>query len=329
MKKKIFVTGATGFVGTYLIDALLSAGSSVTAIYHSKHMKDESFSHNANINWIYGDIVHGSFEKELIGIDTVYHLAGSFSPGYSNSTLQQLLEINCDGTRNIANAAVATGVKRFILISSVAACEDSNNLIIDECNGKPKSAYGISKIMAEEALQQVADNKMSYISLRPTALFGEGHLGSIYELAKAIKQHKFFIIGNGKNHVNFQYIRDFIDILICIKGSKIIIDGTYVVADKSITLEELVHIISKNLHIYTKQAYVPFIAGYLAGFMLDVMGKTIRKQMPLSVNRVKAMTQDILYSTDKLEQYITLDFKYGVHKGLVKTLNWYQSQEIL
>lgn len=114
---------------------------------------------------------------------------------------------------------------------------------IDEESGVPVSAYGRSKKAAEQLLMEMAGNGFEVTVLRPTALFGENHLGSVYELAKLIDQGRFFLFGRGNGQTNFYYIRDFVDVLSAVQHDPRTFGQTFIAADESIALRELAFLI--------------------------------------------------------------------------------------
>ena len=325
----MLVTGASGFVGKHLIKTLLETEAVVTAIYHTKPLQDVTSESGGRITCVQADVTVDNLSKYMPGARTVYHLAGIFSPGSSDSTLQELCKVNVAGTVNVAHAAAASGVERFILVSSVAACEASDERLITEEKGAPVTSYGISKLRSEGALKKIAAGKMNYIILRPTALFGEDHLGSIYELARAIKRGRFILIGNGRNYVNFQYVQDFTDVLATVGSRAGIENEVYIAGDTPITLLQLVHCIRRELQLPLATFHIPKGLGLSLGFAFDLLAKVTHRPMPLSASRVRAMTRDVCYSSAKLRKQLPNDFRYGVRAGLARTLGWYESTGLL
>lgn len=148
------LTGASGFVGTQLLEALCSKGVFVQALSHKKAPHQ---SHQVQI--IEGSLKDGRGLADLVsGVDAVIHCGGLVAA----RSAQDFDAINAQGTLNIVKESQKAGVKRFLLISSLAAKIPS------------VSAYAHSKKKAEEALSLNTQITMGWDVIRPPALYGPG-----------------------------------------------------------------------------------------------------------------------------------------------------------
>ena len=147
---KLAVTGGTGFVGSHLLDAALAADHDVRAL--TRRPQPE----RAGVNWVHGSLDEpGSLRLLIEGADAVIHVAGAIkasdAAGFEHG--------NVAGTLAMLAAATATGVRRFIHLSSLAARE-------------PKlSLYGASKARAEDL---VTSSGLDWAIVRPPAVYGPG-----------------------------------------------------------------------------------------------------------------------------------------------------------
>ena len=114
--KSVFVTGATGLLGSHVIIALVNKGYTVSAFYRTEIPSPL----NKKINWIQGDILDViALDEVLQNVDEVYHCAAivSFSP----DDVDHMFKTNIEGTENVVNACVANNVSKLCYVSSVAA----------------------------------------------------------------------------------------------------------------------------------------------------------------------------------------------------------------
>jgi nucleoside-diphosphate-sugar epimerase len=324
---RILITGASGFVGSHLLPDLLDDGAQIVALYHRPNSRD--LPAHSSLTWVRSDLTTDRLTSLLAGIDAVIHLAAGSALGTDQRVRDALYLLNVDATDRLAAAALAAGVKRFVFASSIAACEQGHDPIVTEQTGWPVTAYGESKLAAEHALQQRASGCMEWMILRATALFGEQHLGSVFELARAIRRGRFLKFGSGANCVNFQYVKDYCDTLRTACCAEAFPSGVYIAADRAMPLSEFANSIALFLGTRMPNVHVPASLGLAAGACFDVIGRISGRPMPLSGRRVKAMLRDVEYSARKLDSELNRPLRYGVAAGLERTISWFRHENLL
>ena len=174
---KIFLTGASGFVGSHLVQSLIAAGHEVVAHYRSP--QSLKIKPQNNIEVYSGDLNDvQSLAKRLQGIDSVIHCAAEMKLWNSKKALH---ETNVLMTKNILQAAKQAGVPQFIYMSdaSVAKAPSIPNLEVSESRALPsleKFPYSHSKSLAEEYVLAAGDENLRTLSLRPASIWGKGDL---------------------------------------------------------------------------------------------------------------------------------------------------------
>ncbi len=160
----LLVTGATGFVGSNLVPALVKKGYEVRALCRSH---DDADSLPKGVDICIGDVTKpGTLGSALRGVDTVIHLAGMVS--YSESK-EALFRVNAIGTKNLL--AECRDVKRFILSSSVSVYGEIRGEAGEDYPLTPRTSYGESKAKAE---QFVEGSGIENVILRIAPIYGEG-----------------------------------------------------------------------------------------------------------------------------------------------------------
>ena len=330
MNNKILITGGSGFVGRFLIEELLQDGNNaIIAMYNNSEVPEVFKNSLGNLKWIKTDLVNDDLSEALSGIDVVYHLAGYSTTESSPMVLERLNSINVIATQRIADACVSSKVRHFIFVSSIAVCESSLEPVIDECNGYPLTPYGVSKKRAEDILIDRAKGSYELTILRPSALFGEYHEGSVYELVKKIQEKRFVIFGSGKSFTNFLYIRDFSNLLVSVQFDPRAYGQIFIAADKSFHLKVVVSWIVDALNSNLRVMMVPSWVGYILASIFDVVSLVLNRSLPFSRRRLGAMLNRTTYSNSKVTSIIGVDCKYGVKKGLLTTINWYRDSGML
>jgi nucleoside-diphosphate-sugar epimerase len=169
--KKIFITGATGLLGSYLIKELTAQDTKIKALYRN----EIPFS-DKNIDWIKGDISDISLlEETLAGVDEVYHCAGKVS--FNPKDKQELFKTNIEGTANVVNACLDAGVRKLVHVSSVSALGRirENNFVNESMQWSEEtsnSVYGKSKYLAEMEVWRGIAEGLNALIVNPTIILG-------------------------------------------------------------------------------------------------------------------------------------------------------------
>jgi dihydroflavonol-4-reductase len=176
---KLLVTGASGLVGGNLVRLLLEQGRQVRALVHS----DERAMADLDVETVQADVRDlQSLERAMVGIQVVYHLAGSISLRMDSGS--QVKAINELGTRNVVAACRNSNVQRLVHFSSIEAVRqqpldqplDENRPLIDE--GRTASSlahippYDVSKAQGEREVRAGIAAGLDAVIIRPTAMIG-------------------------------------------------------------------------------------------------------------------------------------------------------------
>lgn len=221
---RIFLTGATGFVGKSLLKALIARGDYVTALYRTSVEDSENVkSLNADLTSIgYEDV-----EPHLKHCDTVIHTAARAHVTVDNSqrTFEQYKKTNTDATLALAEYAARAGVKTFIFLSSIKVNGDKTlpgERFKSDVSSPPSDPYGLSKYEAEQGLINLAKKSaMKVIIIRPPLIYGselKGNLKSIIKVAATGVPLPLASIKNKRSVLSLENLIEFI--LLCSKKSE-------------------------------------------------------------------------------------------------------------
>jgi nucleoside-diphosphate-sugar epimerase len=188
MKRRILVTGASGYVGNALTEQLAARPDlAVKACFRSQPLQL-----NPGVEpCIVGDI-HGAtdWRPHLRDIDAVVHLAAHVHhrSGWLQTDARRHFIVNAQGTIHLARSAQEAGVKRLIFLSSLAVFgQDFDRPITERDPPAPRSPYGRSKLQAEQALRDLSlASEMEYIVLRPPLIYGPGAPGNLRSVVTAL-----------------------------------------------------------------------------------------------------------------------------------------------
>jgi len=206
------VTGAAGFVGSHLCEALRKEGRQVRGLVQHDSLNIARIK-EIGVEVVYGDILDAAgLKSALEGVDVVFHLAAKLRPSawiYSKTGLAEEFEsVNFEGTRKLAD--LCGGVKTFVFVSSIAAAGVGSD--IDEtCDQEPATEYGQSKRKAEKYLLALhAKSGFPVKIIRPGTIYGPRNI-NMASIFKFLKHGVFPSFGPGMNSLPFTYIEHLID----------------------------------------------------------------------------------------------------------------------
>ena len=202
------VTGASGFFGGVLKRRLLAEGFAVTNI---DLVRDED-AHQA-LTSIHGDIRDVELLRRVFAghsFRAVFHCAAMLAHDVKDNKL--LWTSNVDGTRLVAEAALAAGVRKFVNISSNCLwAEDLGHPVTEQDAPAPVEIYGRSKLAAEQELAALRQKhpQLQAVTLRCPTIIDSGRLGLLAILFEFIEDGKnVWVVGDGGNRYQFIYAQD-------------------------------------------------------------------------------------------------------------------------
>jgi len=220
---KVLLSGASGFLGSYLLRLLLKKGYEVRAIRRKDSPMAILQDVSEAVEWVEGDITDLSFLDEAVqGIDYVYHAAATVS--FNSKDKEKMMLVNGTGTENIVNVCLDNGVKKLLHVSSIAALGRKENVTrIDENaqweNSPLNSDYAISKFKAECEVWRGVQEGLNAVIVNPTLIMGAGywHSGTCKMFKQADKGLKFYPKGGN----GFVDVRDVAEVSVKLMESDI------------------------------------------------------------------------------------------------------------
>ena len=240
---KILVTGANGFVGKVLCSALYKQGHVVRAAVRVENTVCDDFD-QVVVCAIDGQT---DWESALCGVDVVIHLAARVHVMHdtSDDPLEAFRRVNVAGTERLGRSAAASGVKRFVFVSSIKVNGESTVPIptltlplkgqeqfseFDAPN--PQDPYGISKWEAEQALHRVsAETGLEVVIVRPPLVYGAGVKGNFAQMLKVLARGIPLPLAAVTNLRSLIYLGNLVDALMLCATHPAAIGQTYLLSD--------------------------------------------------------------------------------------------------
>jgi nucleoside-diphosphate-sugar epimerase len=220
LDEKALITGASGFVGGRLRDALLDAGADVVAIRRARSPEPER---GRSVVADYDDV--DALSKLIADEkpDVIYHVAGATKGvGY-----RDFMQANVMPTRNLMRATRAAhpGVRRFVLVSSLAAWGPSKaeRPLVEADEPSPVEHYGKSKLEAEQVLaaEAAGDDPVAWTVIRPSGVYGPGDV-DYFNLFREVHKGRNAYFGNRERKFSAVYVDDCVRAIVASAHS----DGT-------------------------------------------------------------------------------------------------------
>ena len=299
---KALVTGANGFLGSWLCKRLLNDGHQVTALIRKN--SDISEIENLKIDYAYGDVTDlNSLREAFKNKNHIYHLAGVVA--YKASDREKMNQVNIEGTRNVVQICEEQKTEQLLHLSSVVAVgasfkpeilnEDSEYTISNLNLGYFETKHIAEKIVMHAA----AENKINAICVNPATIYGPADAKkSSRKMQTKVAQGKLpFYTGGGVNVVS---VVDVIDgIINAVQYGK---NGhRYILGSENLTIQKLFEIIADCAGVSKPKIKIPTPLLHALGFIGDLTG--------IGISQENAYTASMYHWFDSAKAKNEIQFK--------------------
>jgi len=323
-KQKVLVTGANGFIGSHLVDALLKKGCyNVVCLLLPNEVpfwiKDQ------DVTIIYGDITNKeSIQKVVSDTDFIYHLAALLRSFEADA----FYRVNYEGTKNLVELCLASKSlpKRFLYVSSFAAVGPTGKgkIFDEEASCHPVSEYGKSKLKAEQYLKSL-NGKLPYTTVRLPVVYGPGSFGGLYPFFKFTNKRIQFSFGKGETCVGF--VTDIVEGMIQASESSNTVGKTYFLGENRIyTSQEIYNIVAKGVGKKVIKIRIPYWFLYIISFIFELYGRITQTKPVLKRDDLSSYLKYRYWRFDisQAEKEFGYRTKFPFEKGAKITADWYK-----
>ena len=326
-----FVTGATGFIGGGLVDALVEQGHKVRVLV--RQPAGASHLHQGGVELVEGDLGEpAGLEDAIRGAERVFHCAGLVGDWLRSDDANR---INVEGTRALLAACAASGVERVVHLSSLAVYGLGEHRGTDESAPLRYSgdAYIDSKIDAERMLRVAADRDgLATVIVRPGFVYGPGDRRFLPKLLDAVGRGQFAYVGDGSKLLNLSYVDDVAAAMLLAAADPSAVGQAYNLTDGTETsLREFVECLCGELGIPAPTKEIPPAVGWTAAYAVEGLARVRRaKEAPrLSRGRMRFLYYNQHYSGEKAQRELGYRPRFTYREGVPPTLAWYREQGLL
>ena len=319
---RYFVTGATGFVGSWVAQQLVEMGAEVVCLVRK----------TSNLRWIKDlpvEYCHGSLldpeslKPGIENVDCVLHIAGVTkalsSPEYYTGNVQ--------ATRNILETTVAVNskIKKFVFVSSQAATGPSapGELKDESAPATPLTDYGKSKLQADELARDFM-SQLPVTILRPPTVYGPRDT-DVFEVFKNVKAGVNLKVGSRDPVVSIIHVFDLArGIILAAENSRSTGEIYNICNDDPCEWSEVVAILQKVMHKKVLNIPIPYSLAYGFGGVMELVAKIQGKPSILSRQKIREVNAGYwAFSNRKIKEQLGFEAQMSLEDGLRETYQWY------
>ena len=329
--KNAFVTGASGFTGSYLCKALKEKG------YHVKALVRKNSNRQAleklDLEFIEGDLADpASLKGKVKDIDILFHVAALYRQEGVSKEL--FTKVNLEGTRAILDEAVAAKVKRFVHCSTVGVQgEISNPPAKEDAPYKPGDHYQVSKLEGEKLAlsyfqekkqEKKHEKKIDGVVVRPVGIYGPGDTRFL-KLFRHIYKGNFKMIGSGNVLYHLTFVEDLAQGIILAGETPAASGQIYTIGgNEYLPLSELVDILAQIMGKKVSKIHIPLWPVYTAAALCEMICRPLGIEPPLYRRRLDFFTKDRAFDISKAKKELGYQPRVPLKEGLTRTAQWYK-----
>lgn len=314
---KALVTGAAGFIGSYLAEALLMRGYEVTCIVRGT--SDLKWIEHLDLKYISCDLADVDYCADRVqGFDYIFHLAGLTKA----RSEREFFSANAECTGKLAKIAAKgnSGLRRFVYVSSLAAAGPCNDGVPlrEDCEPKPVSFYGKSKLEGENAVLRYR-GQMPVTIIRPSAVYGPRD-SDFLVMFRMVKNGIFPYWGEA--FYSMIYVEDLVDGIIMSAENNEAVDETFFLSDEMVyTNGDVIKAMSaaletKPFKIRLPLSLIPFFA---------FLGEKFNKKSIINSDKMREIRfSNWTCDVGKAKSELGFSSKTTLTEGVKWTADWYK-----
>lgn len=327
--EKILITGASGFIGSFIVENALERGYDVWAAVRPS--SDHRYLIDQRIHFINLDlssIVQMENAIRNIEFDYIVHAAGltkSVDP-------IDFYCVNYEGTKNLVKAieATQTKVKRFVYISSLSVFgaireRKPHRDIRPGDSPQPNTVYGKSKLMAEQWLSNHCE--LPVVILRPTGVYGPREKDYMM-MADSISKHVDFAVGFTRQDLTFVYVKDVVKaVFLAMKSADSVGKAFFLSDGKVYSSRTFSDLIKKELDVkFVLRIVAPLFLLRIITIFGDFIGKKTGKVTALNRDKYNILAQrNWRCDITKAQDVLGYEPEYDLERGVKETMEWWKS----
>ena len=320
---RVALTGASGYTGGRLLQALRARGDEVSALVRPKSVTDALRASEARL--VEGDLSdQGAVDRLVEGADAIVHVAALYrTAGHPDSTYR---EINVGGTERLLEAAARQGVRRFVHTSTVGVHGHVEKPPADESAPiAPGDIYQQTKAEAEAlAFSFHRTRGVPVAVVRPGAIYGPGET-RLLKLFRAIARGRYAVVGSGRSFYHPVYIDDLVaGFLLALDRPEAAGEAFLIAGPRYVSQDELAALIARSTGGRVWPFHIPAWPIQILGDAVEAISVPLGLEPPIHRRRVDFWTKSRAFTIDKARRLLGYAPKVDVEEGIARTADWYR-----
>jgi nucleoside-diphosphate-sugar epimerase len=320
---KVALTGATGYTGGRLLEALLARGDAVSILARPASLTPGLRASGLRI--VLGDLRDaGSLRSLVEGAEAVVHVAAVYrTAGHPDAYYR---DVNVGGTERLLEAAAQAGASRFVHTSTVGVHGHVASPPADESSPlAPGDIYQETKAEAERlALAFHRQRGLPVVVLRPGAIYGPGET-RLLKLFRAISRGRYAIVGSGRSLYHPVYIDDLVEgYLLALERPEAVGEAFLLAGPRYVSQAELADLIARHTGGRVLPFRIPALPVQWAGALCEAVCVPLGLEPPLHRRRVDFWTKSRAFSIEKARRMLGYAPKVDLEEGIARTAAWYR-----
>ncbi len=327
---RLLVTGASGFLGGHLCEALSGRHEIVAMV---RKGSDTSLLTPLSVELRCCDLADpGSLKGVARDVDAVVHLAAYYT---FTGDKERYRLINVDGTRALLNSMIASGVTRIVYCSSTEALGPTGAEPADEDRTPaPVYEYGRSKLQVEELLREWSNKGIEHTVIRPSGIYGPRNLEDIsYWFITAFGSSVMgrFVVGDGRRLLQFVHVDDVVQGFRLALENPRSIGRTYHISDsRAYTYDEIYSTLAAIFGRRPPQLHVPVPVAKALVAPVEALNRLRgRDSFMFRISTMDTFREDRNYSIERARKELEYSPRWTLPDGLADTVRWYRENHYL
>ena len=321
--KTIFITGATGLVGSHVAEEAIARGHKVKALV--RNSSDTRWLDTLGVEKVSGDLEDAAaLENGVAGADWVINCAAKVGDWGS---LEEFRRLNVGAFKLLLDAAVDAKTERFVHVSSLGVYEGRDHFGSDEnvpVAAESLDAYTRSKVEAEAlAREYYRDQHLPVSIVRPGFIYGPRDRTVLPKLLNVLKNKRFFFFGSGEQALNCIYVKNLVQAIFLAAEVPGAVGEVFNVTDGArVSKCDFVNRVADLSGIKRPTRKIPLWLAWTLAVLMERRAKRLKSDVPPLVNkaRYKFLGLNLDFSTEKARRVLGYNPKYTTDQGLAEAI---------